>query len=142
MARITIQGDTKQLNKLIDSLKSLESVHEKAASRTAPVIEKLIDKEFMSTKSPYGERWAALKKPTGLPPIRGLKDFFIVENKKNVVSVDHEKSYAKFHQTGTRFMKARKMLPEKDLSKSKTWTNKINGALSKLVKDVFKKGVA
>lgn len=140
MAAVTIKGDTKQLNKLIDSLKSLESVAEKAASRTAPVIEKLIDKEFMATKSPYGERWAALKKPTGLPPIRGLKDFFIVENKKNVVSVDHEKSYAKFHQTGTKFMPARSFLPKDKLGD--TWEKKIGGAVSKLVSDVLKRGVA
>lgn len=140
MAAVTIQGDTKQLNKLIESLRSLESVHEKAASRTVPVVEKLIDAEFMSTKSPYGERWSALKKPTGLPPIRGLKDFFIVNNKKNVVSVDHEKSYAKFHQTGTKFMPARSFLPKDKLGD--TWEKKIGNAVSKLVSDVLKRGAA
>jgi phage gpG-like protein len=142
MAKSFFKGNTRQLNKLIDSLKSLESVAEKAAERTVPVIEKLLEREFIYTRSPNGRKWAPLKRDTGRPPLDGLKDYFIVTNHKNTVYVGHEKPYAKFHQTGTRFMKARKMLPEKDLSKSKTWTNKINSTLNKLFKDIFKKGAA
>lgn len=176
MARSFIKGNTRKLNKLIESLKSLESVDEKAAERTVPVIKKLIEREFEYTRSPYGKKWAPLKKDTtrlsskridddllyqtgwwrdrhlkqdggskkdtGRPPLAGLKDYFIVLNHKNVVHVDHKKPYAKFHQTGTRFMTDRKMLPENDISKSKTWTNKINSTVKKLVSDVLKRGAA
>mgnify|MGYP000031047574 CR=1 FL=1 len=142
MAKSFFKGNTRALKKLISKMKSLESVAEKAAERAVPTIERLIEREFEYTRSPYGRKWAPLKKDTGRPPLAGLKDYFIVINNKNIVHVGHEKPYAKFHQTGTRFMKARKMLPENDIKKSKTWTNKINSTLKKLVKDILVKGSA
>lgn len=137
MANIRISGNTEKLERLIKSIESLHHVASKAAEKTAPVVEKLIEREFLSTKSPYGDRWAALKRPTGLPPIRGLKDYFHVVSHNNVVHVGNEKFYAKFHQTGTRFMPARKFLPEGQLSP--TWRDKIYKALTKAVRSGLKR---
>lgn len=138
MANIRISGNTEKLERLIKSIESLHHVASKAAEKTAPVVEQLIEKEFLSTKSPYGDRWAALKRPTGLPPIRGLKDYFHVVSHNNVVHVGNEKFYAKFHQTGTRFMPARKFLPDGQLSTA--WRKKIVPEINKLVLNILKGG--
>ena len=134
---IIIQGDNAKLGKLIDTLKLLETLPIQAAVNTVPVIKSLLAQEFQSSKSPYGERWDRLKKPTGYPPIWGLKDYFLVENKRNVVSVDHKKPYAKFHQTGTRFMPARSFLPEGKLGQA--WEKSIGEKISNVVEALILK---
>lgn len=137
MQRISITGDTGKLARRIRSIDYLHIIASKAAEKTVPVIENLIKREFLYTKSPYGVKWAPLKRPTGLPPIRGLKDYFNVVSPNNVVHVGNDKFYAKFHQTGTRFMPARKFLPEGQLSP--TWRDKIYKALTKAVRSGLKR---
>lgn len=107
-----ISGDTAKLTALINRLKGAEQkIGIRAAQVSTPVVKKLVHRHFIETKSPDETTWSALKKPTGLPPIRGLMDYFIYQTFGKRIHVTNSKWYTKFHQTGTRFMDARRFLP-------------------------------
>lgn len=99
-----------KLGKLLDQAKAGKIV-EIAAKAAKPQIEFLIARAFDYTQFPEGESWQELKKPKGLPPLAGLKDFIQTNQSKNQVVVTSSKYYAVYHQYGTKYIPARSWLP-------------------------------
>lgn len=72
---------------------------------------------FQASKDPYGAGWAPLKRRAG-QPLRDtgrLANSFTFEASPTQVRVWTNVAYAGYHQTGTKKMVARKMVPDDDL---------------------------
>lgn len=87
----------------------------------------LIRDGFERESDPYGSKWAALKHRSG----RILQDTGALRNSfhrkqlsSSQVTVGPAVPYARFHQSGTRYMPARKMVPDDGLPTS--WSERIN----------------
>jgi phage gpG-like protein len=82
-------------------------------------IEGLVAEGFAQERSPARERWAPRVPPTGTWPIldlsgRGKKAFRVRVTGKSI-EIENTTPYMGYHQTGTRNMVARKMLPDRAL---------------------------
>jgi hypothetical protein len=137
MLQLHVTGDTPRLRALIAQLQKAPAQIPPLAAKTAlPEIKKLVKEHFDTTTSPDEEKWAPLKKPTGLPPIRGLRDYFTYRQVQNRVSVSNLKWYTKFHHTGTRYMEARRFLLWDSISPK--WKRRIAPALNKTIHRYFR----
>lgn len=87
-----------------------------------PKVKDEIQFAFLSETAPTQKPWAPLKPkkffgkeiayPPGRPILKGLEQFFTVGlSENNKIYVRNSKWYAKFHFTGTKFMKDRRYLP-------------------------------
>jgi hypothetical protein len=106
--------------KLERTLAELDQLPRRLAIAVAPMITKELQKEFENGNDPYGRRWAKLStgKPSFLTLSRKLR------NKTKAAPMPGGRAgirillgarYAIFHQTGTRYMPARKILPERGM---------------------------
>lgn len=108
-----ISGDFGKLDALIGRLRrTAREVHQAAAEAAAPVVERQIAQAFSSATSPDGEPWAALRDGSGRKPLQGLAGDYVVYAFRGQVRVIFGKRYARFHQSGTRKMVARRFLPK------------------------------
>lgn len=87
-----------------------------------PRVKDEIQFAFLSETAPTQKPWAPLKpkkvfgkevsSSQGRPILKGLEPFFtVVLSENNKIAVRNSKWYAKFHYTGTKFMKDRRYLP-------------------------------
>lgn len=95
-------------------------------------IEKMIDSQFDQRRSPEGRPWAPRKPPTGSWPLlqktgKMRRDYHVVA-KTTGVTVTNNRPYASYHQTGTRYMPARKVAPDGALPAS--WSRPIDAAVA------------
>ena len=77
----------------------------------------LLAVEFASSLGPTGAAWAPLKYRNGLPLVKtgAMRDSFTAYPMQNGVRIQAGVDYAAYHQTGTRNMPARPMLPSGSL---------------------------
>lgn len=136
MIRINIKSNQGKLLDLLSSLQGQEIIKEISAKAVANPIKTLTEKGFDDTKTPFGERWKDLKKPTGRRPLEGLRDFFDVRVEQNRVILTHKKDYAKYHQSGTRHIPRRQFLP--DLVVPTNWQNKLSVSIKEAVNKYLK----
>lgn len=107
-----------KLLKAAKSCKSLEHAIVEGAVAAAKETERLIAEGFREQKSPYGRRWPARKDPkSGSHPILDktgkLKRSWSVKARgKGLLIRTTGVDYARYHQSGTKRMPARRMVPE------------------------------
>lgn len=128
--------NSEQLKTIFDKLKDSRAFLNLAANASVPPLKGLVKNTFAEEKSPTDINWSPLKKPTGKRILQGLDSRyrFIVTN--NLVTFSHAKPYAKYHQTGTRYIPARKFLPEKSLPKA--WEDKIGSSIKRKIQNHLK----
>ena len=133
---VSIVGDGSKLNGLIRRLKGAEQkIPVRVARAAIPVIKKLVYRHFIDTKDPNEKRWAPLKKPTGKPPIRGLRDYFTYDLSAAVIQISNSKWYTKFHQSGTKFIEPRRFLPVRKITLK--WRREIEPRIHKEIQKIF-----
>lgn len=107
-------------------------IRQAAAGAIRDTVEILIDERFEARAAPDGARWDARKPPTGTWPLleksgRMRKEYHISATATGV-AVTSNTPYAGFHQTGTKNMPARRVLPEAGLPQ--TWRDQIDEAVA------------
>lgn len=139
MMGLRIKADTNRIREILSTLQSQESLKEIAANAVANPVKNLVESGFDKTKTPFGEAWKELKKPTGKRPLEGLRDFFDVRVEGKRVILTHKKEYAKYHQDGTRYIPKRQFLPELVLPTD--WQKKLSVPVQKAISR-YLRGVA
>lgn len=127
--------DAWAIARVAKAIGELSSVPSQASKEAAKEIERLIRRQFSTGTDPYGKPWANLS--TGgrsyLLKTRHLIASIHVKPRAGagiVVTVDT--TYAKYLQTGTARMPARKILPENRLPRS--WELAIERAIERVAK--------
>lgn len=136
-----MSASTAALATFARSLNALSGVPARASRKAAEGIQRLVDHEFDAGSDPYGRPWKGLRPATiakgRTPP--PLTDSGALAGGTEVraargagIQVEVGESYGAFHQTGTRYMAARPILPTGPLPKA--WQAEIDLALA----DAFK----
>jgi len=105
------------------TLAELDQLPRKLSEAVAPAINREVQKQFSNGTDPYGRRWKRLAngRPSHLTLSSRLRTKTRVRpmpgNMKGVRIILGER-YAIFHQTGTKHMPARKILPERGMPAS------------------------
>ncbi len=108
------------LNRIAKSLRQLSRVPSQAASGAAPEIRKLLVQQFLTGTDPYGGRWASLSQATldkgrSPPPLTdsgAMATLDVQPSQGAGITITLGADYSRFHQTGTRYMPARPILPD------------------------------
>jgi phage gpG-like protein len=115
-------------------LRALHSgrIRQAAAGAIRDTLEVLIDERFEARAAPSGARWETRKPPTGTWPIlektgRMRKSYHVAATATGV-TITNNVPYAGFHQTGTKNMVARKVLPDAGLPQA--WRDRIDEAVA------------
>lgn len=111
-------GDMQKLERLLKQCSAAPQIPRQAARAALPAVKHQLEEQFETTATPTGKEWKPLKRPMGLPPLWGLKDFFLAAVIAASVVIRSSKFYAVFHQKGTRTIPPRQFLPEGKLSAS------------------------
>lgn len=122
--------------KLERTLAELDQFPRRLAIAIAPAITKEIQREFANGQDPYGTRWKKLKsgKPSKLTlsgKLRQGSKATPMTGGRAGLRILLGARYAVFHQTGTRKMPARKILPERGMPAS--WRMAIERESKKLL---------
>jgi hypothetical protein len=108
--------------KLGQTLAELSVVPSQAAKSASTKIAKLIQEQFDRGEDSYGDGWANLaattlargRHPPPLTDTGALRNSITVYPTKGAgIEIAVGMDYGRFHQTGTQFMPARKILPDK-----------------------------
>lgn len=107
-------------------------IRQAAAGAIRDTVEILIDERFEARAAPSGARWETRKPPTGSWPLleksgRMRKEYHVTATAAGV-TVTNKVPYAGFHQTGTKNMVARKVLPDAGLPPA--WRDRIDSAVA------------
>lgn len=108
-------------------------IRQAAAGAIRDELEQLIDERFEARAAPNGAPWEPRKPPTGTWPLlertgRMRRDYHITPTTAGV-TVTNNRPYAGYHQTGTVYMPARKVLPDGDLPAN--WRARIDAAVAR-----------
>lgn len=110
------------------------------ADNQADVSLGLVAQEFGRESDPWGNRWAPKKKPDGRPILRGETNRLVSWRKAFVnqhgYRIESRAPYSRYHQTGTRKMVARKMVPDGRLPPR--WASELRGAAIERVNRLLK----
>ena len=134
---ITIKGDLAQLTGFSDRLQSLHEVLPKAASETGQRGAGEIRKNFSSKRNPYGVGWAPRTRAYAHPLMRKTKALLGSVRgwgAGNLFKIGFSIGYGIFHQSGTRKMVQRMLIPEKSKGIPDTWEPWIGRILDDLMK--------
>ncbi len=126
MSRVTGNGAAalRKMGDLLSLIERLSDVPARTAAIAAPKLDRLVQRQFENGVDPYGRPWAPLRPSTigtgrKPPPLTGftrkLRDGTGVKVRPGgraglVVKIGAP--YGTFHQTGTRFMVARRIMPQ------------------------------
>jgi len=141
MIRLKIKGLDEAIKALENKKKQLQNV-KGFYNEIGNGVLKEIDKSFNKSQSPYGGRWAPLKKPrpdgTTKPLVtrRGtLKSSFkIIKLTNKTMIIGSDVSYGRYHQFGTNTIPIRAFLPldaNEDFKPNPTLTKIIHKAMDK-----------
>lgn len=120
---------------LMANLADLQGVPSRIAKPVAETISAHIDDQFSRGEDPYGDPWTPLKPATirkgrGHPPLTDSGDMrasvSVRPQQGSGVEIAIGTSYAHFHQTGTRHMVERSILPDRD-ELPQEWQDAIEG---------------
>lgn len=148
MAGTGITGDLTGLGNLIGNLRRLSEVPSQAAREVSDAIGAEIELQFDHGIDPYGEPWEPLAQSTldrgrSPPPLTDTTEMrtgiSVRPSSGAGVQITIDAPYAGFHQTGTRFMPARKVLPEGSLPD--TWERAFADALDNAFERRLSEGV-
>lgn len=107
-------------------------------SNVAEEVIELVREGFERESDPYGAKWAGLKSRSGriLQDTGGLRSSFHRKAlSETSTTVGAGKSYARYHQDGTKRMPARKMVPDGDIPGE--WRSRINEIAALAIKQAF-----
>lgn len=112
-----VSGDFAKLRKLRAMLERMpENVKRNAVIAVAAEVRTLVAMGFRKSVAPDGSKWAPLKERDGKPLVdtANLQNSFTtsVDGGRGRIEVGTSVAYADFHQTGTKHMPARKMIPD------------------------------
>ncbi len=122
----------RQMGRLSETLARLDVLPRKVAEIAVPEITKALQREFAQGADPYGRKWRKLAtgKPSHLTESGRLRKgtrAAPLPGRRAGVRILLGAKYAVFHQTGTRRMPARKILPERGMPAA--WNVAIKRAL-------------
>lgn len=133
-----LAGCLKWMGDLERVLGRLDALPRKVAEKAAPAITKSLQQEFARGTDPYGRKWRKLAtgKPSHLTESgrlrRGTRAAPLPGRRAGVRILLGAK-YAVFHQTGTRKMPARRILPQRGMPAE--WSAAINRAMRDAVRE-------
>lgn len=98
----------------------------------------LVREGFERQADPYGAPWAPLKRRSGriLQDTGRLRMFFVRSKSASMVRVGTPAFYGRFHQTGTKHMPARKMVPDGALPGA--WSSRVNAIVERVIKQAMR----
>jgi len=120
---MSVRGDFAALERLAANLAELGQVPSRAAASAADELGAIVQMQFDAGVDPYGDAWAPLAESTiakgrDEPPLTdsgSMASGIQVRPARGAgIEFTVEAEYAQFHQTGTRNMPARKILPDGD----------------------------
>jgi hypothetical protein len=140
---VAIKGDYAKLGRLQGNLSRLAKVPSQVATDASKRIAALIEEEFEQGKDPYGRNWAPLKpatlrkgrRPPPLTDTHTMRDSVRVAPLPGsgiAITIDDP---ANIHQTGSRDMVARPILPRAGFPAS--WSGAIRDATQARIKEKF-----
>lgn len=117
------------MKRLTGTLRKLSEVPSQAARAASEKISKLIEDQFDAGTDPYGQTWARLAdgRPSHLTETGAMRQFDVSPMSGAGVSIVAGASYAAYHQSGTRYMPQRKLLPDAGLPES--WAEALHEAV-------------
>lgn len=97
----------------------------------------LIQDGFREQRDPYGRPWAPKKRPDGRAILVGKttrlrRGWHVESSKRGQVVIAPSVDYATYHQTGTKHMVARKMVPDRTLPAE--WDSAIDEAVLEVLR--------
>jgi len=124
-------------------LDEIVGVPRKVAVAVAPELTGLLQQQFASGVDPYGRAWASLKPATlargrRAPPLtdkRALRDGTrarVLDGNRAGLHIVVGARYGAFHQTGTKYMVARRILPSQGMPMA--WRRLLVAATRRLAK--------
>lgn len=128
----TFSGDFAKIARWSQKLRDISSpkVMFEIADTQADIALGLVAEEFSRESDPYFRRWAPKKKPDGRPILRGETNRLVTWRKAFVnqhgYRVESTAPYSRYHQSGTKRMVARKMVPDRNLPPR--WSSELRGA--------------
>jgi len=135
------------IGKLLVAAKACGSLDEaltEGGVAAAKETERLIADGFKNEKSPYGRKWPARKDPrSGSHPIldksgRLKRSWSVKHEEPRILIRTTGVDYAKYHQSGTRRMPARRMIPEGKLPPK--WAKLIGARVARALSEMLRKG--
>ncbi len=140
---MAISGDFAKMGLLRANLGKLAAVPSQVASDASAKIATLIEHEFVAGQDPYGNGWAALKpatlrkgrRPPPLTDAGTMRDSVKVSPMPGsgiAITIDEP---ANIHQTGSKFMVARPILPSAGFPA--TWSAAIRDATQARIREKF-----
>jgi phage gpG-like protein len=133
---LRVRADTRELERLRKKLERTPRLLEQAGEAVGEEFIGLIQDGFRRSRDPFGHSWAAKKHPDGRAILVGRttrlrRSWHLERSARGVITVASGVVYATFHQTGTRRMVPRKMVPDDALPPD--W----NAALTETVQDLL-----
>lgn len=107
--------------KLAENLGRLTQVPSQVSAEVAEKISVLIDEQFAAGKDAYGQAWKPLKpatiakgrRPPPLTDSGAMRGAITVKPSSGAgIEISSPTDYARFHQTGTKYMVPREVLPD------------------------------
>ena len=107
------------INDAVARIHAIEGLPPKVATLAALKIDRILDEQFALGVDPYGTPWQHLGewaggRPSHLQETGAMRAFSSVEAQGSAI-VMHVPDPGGFHQTGTRYMPARKIEPERTM---------------------------
>jgi len=133
------------IGKLLVAAKACESLQHaltEGAVAAAKETERLIAEGFKNEKSPYGRKWPARKDKLPHPILdksgRLKRSWSVKAQGKRILIRTYGVDYAKYHQSGTKRMPARRMVPEGKLPPK--WAKLIGARVARALGVKLRKG--
>lgn len=129
------------INQAKKAVLELPRVMSQASTDAADNLRDVVDLQFQMGHNPYGRGWAPLSESTlrrgrRPPPLTNegaLNSPHIAPLQSAGVIVDFDEEYASFHQTGTRGMPQRKIVPEPSSFVTSLWYGAVVEAYSNAI---------
>lgn len=121
---MSVTGDFAELQRIASRIRKLPRGLTKMAKAIGEEGVELVKRGFESTADPYGRGWAPLKCRKGkiLQATGQLRRFrYRVQGTTAIIGGGAD--YGQYHQTGTKRMPARKMIPDQGMPKA--WSSRL-----------------
>jgi hypothetical protein len=136
-------SNLKAFGKLERTLGELDQLPRRLAAAVVPLVTKELQREFARGADPYGRKWTRLStgKPSHLTKSTrlrtGTRAALMPGNSKGVrILFGSRARVASLHQSGTKHMPARKILPERGMPAS--WRMAITREMARLTREAVK----
>lgn len=106
----------------------------------ARVMEEMLKKGFKDQVDPYGQKWDKNSDGSKFDRNGAIQKSFKISYAKNFAKIESDLEFTKYHQTGTKRLPQRKMVPDSSSGglEHSTWQAPIHGVLSKVVERIMK----